>query len=131
VVERLYHNSYRGLRAHSRSAGFIFLMAPNSPGTRNRNRRRVAAVSVASFLALLGYEAARVHAGSDPALSHAKAKSSTRSTSGSKSSQQSTTTEEDSTATQQGGSGYSGGEDSSSGGYYTPPATSTPSTGSS
>jgi FAD:protein FMN transferase len=34
-------------------------MTRNSARTRNRNRRRVAAVSVASFLALLAYEAAR------------------------------------------------------------------------
>jgi hypothetical protein len=115
-------------------------MARNGVGIQNRNRRRVAAVSVASFLALLGYEAARVQAGGDPALGHAKARSSTSSAAGSKRSQQSTARQPGSTTTQQNGStsaqqdGYGGSYgagQSSSGGYYTPPSGSTPSTGSS
>ena len=47
------------------------------PRPHSRSRKRVAAVSVASFLALLGYQAARMHAGSDPALAQTKHKAST------------------------------------------------------
>ena len=92
---------------------------------RSRNRRRVVAASLASFLALLGYEAARVADGSDPALARSGSQAATtdskQSATNSKQSatSQSTTT---STTSTQGDSGQ---------GYYTPPASDTPTTGSS
>ena len=94
---------------------------------RSRNRRRVVAASLASFLALLGYEAARVADGSDPALARSDSKAATtdskQSATDSKQSttSQSTTTQQSTTSTQ-GDSGQ---------GYYTPPASDTPTTGSS
>jgi hypothetical protein len=97
--------------------------------TRNRNRRRVVAVSVASFLALLGYEAARLHNGDDPALARVKS-SATKSQQSTTSSQQSTTGT-DSGGYSDGGQSNDGGNYGGSQGYYTPPATASPSTGSS
>jgi hypothetical protein len=85
----------------------------------------VVAVSLASFLAILGYEAARLHDGSDPALAKVKSAASK--------SKQSTTSSQQSTTGTQDDSGYNGGQDYSGGnqGYYTPPPTDSPSTGSS
>jgi hypothetical protein len=82
---------------------------------RSRYRSRVAAVSIASFLALLGYEAGRLHQGDDPALAQPKATSSTSSQTTQRTQ---TTQDQKSSATQDGG-------------YYTPPASDPPTTGSS
>jgi hypothetical protein len=106
---------------------------------RNRSRRRIAAASIATFLALLGYEAARMQAGGDPAFAHAKQKSSSRTTTRSQSSQSTTTNDSGSTGSDgSDGSRYGGyygyygdGQSGSGGGYYTPPASQSPSTGSS
>ena len=101
-------------------------------GTRNRNRRRVVAVSVASFLALLGYEAARLHDGGDPALAQSKSAAG-KSKQSTTSSQQSTTPQQSTTSTQDDSGSYNDGQGDNGGnqGYYTPPANDTPSTGSS
>ena len=95
-------------------------------GTRNRNRRRVVAVSLASFLALLGYEAARLHDGGDPALAQSKSAAG-KSKQSTTSSHQSTTSQQDDSGSYNSGQGDYGGNQ----GYYTPPANDTPSTGSS
>jgi hypothetical protein len=106
-------------------------MSKEGERTRNANRRRVVAASVASFLALLGYEAARLYEGGDPALAGSNAKAAAT-----KSSQSTTSSssEQSTTSTQEGGSsgyyddgqGYGGDQ-----GYYTPPTSDAPSTGSS
>jgi hypothetical protein len=93
---------------------------------RSRSRRSVAAISLAAFVALFGYEAARMHNGDDPALARATKKTST------------TQSTSPSTSESQGSSssrGYDDGYGSDSGGsaqdYYSPPQSDTPSTGSS
>jgi hypothetical protein len=86
---------------------------------RSRYRSRIAAVSIASFLALLGYEAGRMHQGDDPALAKTKATSSTSSQTTQRTQTTQTTQDQKSSATQDGG------------GYYTPPASDPPTTGSS
>ena len=88
------------------------------PKGRSRYRSRVAAVSIASFLALLGYEAGRLHQGDDPALARTKAASSTSSQATQRTQTTQTTQDQKSSATQDGG-------------YYTPPASDPPTTGSS
>ncbi len=97
--------------------GFHDLMdeqqSPRTPSLahlRKRSRWRLAAISGATFLALLGFETARLHNGHDPAL----ARSSTRATS----TQTSTQSQSD--------SGSSSGQS-----YYTPPSYDPPVTSSS
>jgi len=77
---------------------------------RKRSRWRLAAISGATFLALLGFETARLHNGHDPALA--------RSATGATSPQTSTQSQSD--------SGSSSGQS-----YYTPPSYDPPVTSSS
>ena len=88
---------------------------------RRRSRWRIAAISGASFLALLGFEAARLHNGHDPAL----ARSSTGATS-----TQSQATQGQSQSQDQ-SSSSNGNDDSSGQSYYTPPSSDPPVTSSS
>jgi len=75
----------------------------------------VAAISLAGFVALFGYEAARMHDGGDPALARAAKKDPT--------------TESTSTSESQAQSQYDYGGSAQD--YYAPPQSDTPSTGSS
>jgi hypothetical protein len=105
----------------------------SSSRPRSRSRKQVAAVSVAGFVAILGYQAARMHAGGDPALARANQKAA-KTQSGS----QSTTQRQDSAAGDGNGYGYDDGSGQSSSGqgsgaqnYYTPSQSDTPTTRSS
>ena len=95
------------------------------PRERPRSRGRVAAISLAGFLALFGYEAARMHNGDDPALARSTKKASTTTTS----SPSGSTSPSQSQSQRQGSSsnGYGGSAQD----YYAPPQSDTPSTGSS
>ncbi len=95
-------------------------LMPKPSQARNRTRRKVAAVSVASFLALFGYQAARMHAGGDPALAQTKQKAA---------STQSDVPAQDSTSS----NGYEDNSGQSAGAqdYYTPSQSDPPTTGSS
>jgi hypothetical protein len=103
------------------------LLMPRA-GTRSRSRRRVAAISLASFLALFGYEAARMHNGDDPALAQTKKQAATTQSSSSSSSE---SQNQSSTPSNNYGDGYSNGSGDSAQNYYTPPQNDAPSTGSS
>jgi hypothetical protein len=86
----------------------------------------VVVASVASFLAILGYEAARLHQGGDPALARTSAKPAAKSKSAART-EQSTPSPESDDGSYGGGQGdYGAGQ-----GYYTPPANDPPTTGSS
>jgi hypothetical protein len=102
------------------------------PKGRSRYRSRIAAVSIASFLALLGYEAGRLHQGGDPALARTKAASSTSKKATQTTQDQGSSTAQDGTGSSSSGDGTSGdGYNSGGGGYYTPPSSDPPTTGSS
>ena len=91
---------------------------------RKRSRWRLAAISGATFLALLGFETARLHNGHDPALA--------RSTTGAASTQTSTPSQSQTQDPTTSSSGSSSSSDNSRGqSYYTPPSSDPPVTSSS
>jgi hypothetical protein len=97
---------------------------------RKRSRWRLAAVSGAAFLALLGFETARLHNGHDPAL----ARSTTGAASTQTSTQSQSQTQNPTTSSGSSSSGSSSSNDSSSSSgqsYYTPPSSDPPVTSSS
>jgi hypothetical protein len=96
---------------------------------RSRSRKSVAAISLAGFLALFGYEAARMHNGDDPALARSTQKSSTTQTSSPSGSTSQSQSQGSSNGYDDGygDDGYGGSAQD----YYSPPQSDTPSTGSS
>jgi hypothetical protein len=121
LLAKLLQTAYRRFRKR----GFDLVMPRERP--RSRSRRRVAAISLAGFLALFGYEAARMHNGDNPELARVSKKAAA--TNQSSSSSQSRSQRQGSSPSNAHEDGYGSGGSAQD--YYTPPQSDTPTTGSS